>query len=151
MQGRQIDNLKMVNSESLRVADQLNRAFSGDAWHGPPVRELLARIDAGGASARPMAGAHSIWELVLHIDIYTLGAIEALRGIPLPRWYGTGQDWPAPVHVSDDDWKQAKARLFQNAEHLASAIRELPDDRLFATVPGRDPQRVTSRSYLRRK
>lgn len=129
--------MKVMGSEALRIADQLSRAFSGDAWHGPPIRDLLAGVTANQAADRPIAAAHSIWELVLHIDIYTCGALEATRGIPLPRWYGTGQDWPPVPNASNEEWARAKDRLFQNAEQLALAIREFPENRLLETVPGR--------------
>src|SRR5271169_5472946 len=54
-------------SEPARIADQLRRAFDGDAWHGPALLELLADVDAAAAAATPLADAHSIWELVLHV------------------------------------------------------------------------------------
>jgi uncharacterized damage-inducible protein DinB len=54
-------------SETARLADQIRRAFEGDAWHGDSVLELLATVDAATAAARPIKNAHSIWELILHI------------------------------------------------------------------------------------
>src|SRR3954454_9849684 len=130
--------MRIMDSEPLRIADQLSRAFSGDAWHGPPLRDLLAGITAVEASDRPIVAAHSIWELVLHINIYTCAALEATRGVPIPHWYGTGEDWPPAMDVSEDGWTQEKGRLFRNAEQLALAIRELPESRLLDIVPGRD-------------
>ena len=128
----------MMNSEPLRIADQLSRAFSGDPWHGPPIRDLLAGITAVQASDRPVAAAHSILELVLHIDLYTQAALEATDGTPMPGWYGTEQDWPPVLEVSDADWAQAKERLFQNAVQLAVAIRTFAENRLLDIVPGRE-------------
>jgi hypothetical protein len=54
-------------SEIHRIADQLKRSLEGEAWHGPALRELLSGVTAKQAAARPLAGAHSIWEIVLHI------------------------------------------------------------------------------------
>ena len=54
-------------SEIARLADQVRRAFEGDAWHGDSIKELLAGVTAATAAARPIKNAHSIWELVLHI------------------------------------------------------------------------------------
>ncbi len=39
--------------EKSRIADQLKRAFEGDAWHGPAVLEVLE-----GVSARSRQQAH---------------------------------------------------------------------------------------------
>lgn len=56
--------------ETDRIRDQLERAFSGNAWHGPSVLEILENVTASQAAAHPIAGANSIWELVLHIGAW---------------------------------------------------------------------------------
>ena len=124
-----------MNAESLRIADQLARAFTGDPWHGPPLRELLTGVGAAQACSRPVPSAHTICELVVHIDMYVTAAIEALQGTPMPEWYGTEQDWPKQ---DPRPWNEAVESLFRNAERLARAIERLTDDKLQAAVPGRD-------------
>ncbi len=64
--------------EPARIADQLSRAFDGNAWHGPALLELLADIDAATAAAKPLADAHSIWELVLHVAAWDGAALVRL-------------------------------------------------------------------------
>ena len=54
-------------SEINRIVDQMDRAFAGDAWHGPSLASLLEGISAEDAAKHPVRGAHSIWELVNHI------------------------------------------------------------------------------------
>jgi hypothetical protein len=127
-----------MNDECLRIADQLNRAFSGDAWHGPPLRELLHGITAEQARERPLASAHTVWELTVHMDLYVKAACEAVQGIPMPRWFGAGQDWPQITASEESDWAETTGRLFRNAERLGMAIRKLQDENLQETVPGRD-------------
>jgi uncharacterized damage-inducible protein DinB len=126
-----------MNSETARIADQLRRAFRGEAWHGPSLLDLLAEIAPEQARARPLRSAHSIWELVLHIDIYLQVCFEATRGTPMPELYGTGRDWPALTADSADAWFDAQDRLFQNAENLAQAVEKFDDAKLQDTVPGR--------------
>ena len=58
-----------MNSETRRIADQLRRAFSGDAWHGDAISELLSGVTADQAQARPLSRSHSIREIVLHIEV----------------------------------------------------------------------------------
>jgi len=129
----------MSNTECLRIADQLRRAFEGEAWHGPALRELLGNVTADQANARPLKAAHSIWELTLHIDVWTRAALESLRGVPMPNLsiIGTKKDWPSPPHVSEGDWKTATDKLFQTGAELAHAIEGFGDERLSDTVPGR--------------
>ena len=127
-----------MNSECNRIADQLRRAFGGDAWHGPPLRELLAGVSIEQALGRPLATAHSIWELVVHIDMYVDAAIQAAHGTPMPRWYGTDQDWPPVTYSAAGAWADALERLFRNGESLARAIEGFTDSRLQEAVPGRE-------------
>jgi len=125
-------------SECLRIADQLRRAFSGDPWHGSPLRDLLAGINAEQACLRPLPSAHTIWELVLHIEIYVNAAYEAIQVVPMPRLFGTEKDWPKVADAREGAWSGATDRLLQSSERLARAIDRFTDERLQETVPGRD-------------
>ena len=126
-----------MNSESLRITDQLRRAFTGDPWHGSPLLDLLAGITAEQARARPLRSVHSIWELVLHIDVYLHAALGAAQGVAMLKLYGTEGDWPAVSDDSSAAWIAAQDRLFQNAEKLAQAMERFDDAKLQDTVPGR--------------
>jgi hypothetical protein len=125
-------------AEAPRIADQLRRAFDGEAWHGPSLGELLSGINAQQAVARPVPAAHSIWELVLHIDVWTEAASEAIRGIPMPRLVGTPKDWANATDTSAAAWARATEHLFQSAARLASEIDGFDDARLKEVVPGRE-------------
>jgi hypothetical protein len=129
--------MNSVNSECLRIADQLRRAFNYDPWHGPPLRELLDGVTAEQARTRPLAGAHTIWELVLHIELYIRVALDATRGVAMPRLYETGKDWPE-AGTGREEWESANRRLFESGEELARAIEGFGDERLSESALGRD-------------
>jgi hypothetical protein len=57
-----------MSSELGRLEEQLRRSFEGGAWHGPAVGEVLAGVSPQAAAARPITGAHSIWELTLRLS-----------------------------------------------------------------------------------
>jgi len=126
-----------MKAEWRRIAEQLRRAFAGRAWHGPPIVELLGGIGPEEACARPVASAHSIWELMLHIDFWAQAALQATQGVAMPKFDGSGSDWPAPGPGEALAWFDAQDRLFDNAEKLAQAIERFDDARLLETVPGR--------------
>src|ERR1700756_3034247 len=63
-----------------QVVDQLHRAFDGEAWHGPALMEVLEGIDAETAAERPIPGAHSIWELVVHITAWEEVVARRIQG-----------------------------------------------------------------------
>ena len=126
-----------MNSESARIANQLRQAFAGDPWHGSPLRDLLAGVTAEQALAHPLPLAHSIWELVLHIDLWVDVAFEATQGVPMPKHFGTEKNWPAAADASAAGWAGATDHLLQYGERLAQAIEAFADTRLQDTVPGR--------------
>ena len=126
-----------MNTECLRTGDQLRRAFTGEPWHGSPLSELLAGITVEQACERPLASAHSIWELVLHIEVYVDAAYEVIKGVPMPQIAGTSSDWRSVSDTGSAAWSAATSRSFQSAERLAKGIEGFTDERLSDTVPGR--------------
>ena len=112
-------------SEVTRIQDQLQRAFVGGAWHGPSVLELLADVDADKAAARPIAGAHNIWELTLHIAAWEGAALRRLSGdrAELPD----KEDWPPVTDTSAAAWQQTIAILKDNNQQLQEAIADLAE------------------------
>jgi uncharacterized damage-inducible protein DinB len=128
-----------MSTECARIADQVRFAFSGDAWYGPNLRTSLTDVTAEQARARPLAAVHSIWELLLHIDLWADIAFRAAAfGIEMPKLYGTEKDWTTPFTGSEDEWAAAQAHLFETAERLAETIEAFPDERLGDIVPGRE-------------
>lgn len=49
------------------LAQQLEQTVHGPMWHGSALGELLADVTAAEARAYPIAGAHSIAELVVRV------------------------------------------------------------------------------------
>lgn len=127
-----------MNSESIRIADQLRRAFDGDAWHGDQLSKLLQGVTGDHACARPLAHGHTIWELVLHIDAWVRAALEAAQGGTMPQLYATEHDWPKVSDSSAAAWNAAIQRLLEGGEQLARAIEGFDDAKLPAIVPGRE-------------
>ena len=128
-----------MNTECNRIAYALASAINGEAWYGDSVREILDKITAGQAQARPIANAHSIWELVVHVEAWVILAEGAVQGKPIPAWstMPKEQDWPPVGDTSEVDWKEAVKSFFSTHLRLVEAIKKLGDDRLEATVPGR--------------
>ena len=86
-------------TEIERILDQLRRAYEGEAWHGPSVREVLAGVTAEQARERPLANAHSIWELVHHIAVWESVGRRRLEG-PLQSLWCNGWRY-RPVYGTD--------------------------------------------------
>jgi uncharacterized damage-inducible protein DinB len=134
--------MAMANTECLRIADQLRRAFDGNAFHGDPLSKILQDVSAEQAAAHPMAGAHSIWELLLHVEGWTRVTAEAIDGRAMPGWPVAGDgadfvDWPAVPQPTAQAWQAAVASLFAAGRQLSERIAQSSDSRLSELVPGR--------------
>lgn len=117
-----------MQAELSRLEEQLGRALEGEAWHGPSVLEVLAGISAEQAAAHPVAGAHSIWELVLHLcGTYRL-VLRRLGGDA--RHLAESEDWPTVPRPSDEDWRDVIRALKQLNEELRHAVKSFPVERL---------------------
>ena len=122
-------------SEKKRLNDQLKRAFEGKAWHGPSVSEVLEGVTAEQAAARPIVGAHSIWELALHIQTWErVGRRRIQEFVPID--VSDEEDWPKVTDTSDAAWAKTLEELRANHQALRAAIRELDETRLDEIVPG---------------
>ena len=121
-------------SEIQRIHDQLNRALQGEAWHGPSILELLADVTPARAAAKPLAGAHSIWEIVLHITAWVDAARQRVEGGEAKLT--AEQDWPAVRKTGEAAWKAAVEGLKNAHQSLQETILRLEDSRLKDRVPG---------------
>lgn len=123
-------------SEVERIRDQIQRSHGGPAWHGPSVNELLANVTAETASRRPLSGAHTIWELVLHIAAWESATLTAVTGGVMPEEPEDG-DWQVPANQSEEAWLRATGKLKVTQLALEESLGAFPDERLADTVPGR--------------
>ena len=114
-------------TEIERILDQLKRAFEGDAWHGPSVREALAGITFEQAHARPLANAHNIWELVRHIAVWEDVGRRRLTGDRAQIEISSPEDWPPPEDTSEAAWEQARDALNRGHQALVEAIARTPE------------------------
>jgi uncharacterized damage-inducible protein DinB len=128
-------------SEATRIADQLRRAFAGDAWHGDSVFEILHGVTAAQAAARPIKSAHTIWELVLHIATWDNAALQRLDGVAAEP--SDAQNFPVVTDATETAWRKALADVQSVHEQLVKAVSVLPDSQLDELVPGKEGAHYT--------
>ena len=122
-------------SEAALLADQLRRAFDGEAWHGDSVLEILADVDAGTAAAHPIKNAHSIWELVLHIAAWDDAVRRRTFGKPVTL--SDQENFPPVTDTSDAAWRKALDQLKRIHDELIKTVTGFSDSRLKEQVPGK--------------
>ena len=145
-----------MHSVAAQLSNHIKRTVAGPMWHGPALDELLASVSSDQAAARPIAAAHSIWEIVLHVAAWAEIALARLHGQrtgdPAPD-----EDWP-PVPGSDPkfgsdpgpksgsargpdaaaNWQAALERLRESYRALATHTRRLEPSAFDEKVAGAD-------------
>jgi uncharacterized damage-inducible protein DinB len=133
------------STELDRIRDQFRRAFEGEAWHGPSVLALLDGVTAQQAAGHPIPGAHSIWELTLHIRAWERACLRRLNGDPAQLT--DAEDWEPINNTSDAAWEATKQRLIDNHRELLDAIARIDESRLDETIY-QDPNVPYSSIYV---
>ena len=108
-------------SEAHRLLDQFKRAHDGDPWHGSPVKAVLAGVTADQASRKPPNGAHSIWELVLHMTGWRNEV--AARATGKPAGEPAAGDYPDIGDPTPARWMAALASLDASHQNLVQVVK----------------------------
>jgi uncharacterized damage-inducible protein DinB len=123
--------------DTTELARAIQATVTGPVWHGESLATLLRPVSASDAAAHPIAGAHSIWELVLHIASWA-GIAEQRLALEPTDEPDDEEDWPAPPRATSANWTGARAELAATHARLASAVSRLTPAALNRRVPGRN-------------
>ncbi len=121
-------------TEAVRIADQIRRAARGDAWHGPSLAEALDGVSAGDAAAHPVADAHSIWQLVGHIQTWTRAVQRRFEGDHAEP--SEAENFPAVRNTDPAAWAAACESVLAAHDALAQSVLRNPVRSLDEMVRG---------------
>ena len=116
-------------NEIARIVDQLEREHAGDPWHGSPLSAILEGVTPEQAAAKPLAHAHSIWELVLHMTGWKNEVRRRLSGAPAGE--PDAGDWPVVGAPTAERWTEARENLELAHRLLVGAVKEFPEPNLY--------------------
>ena len=122
-------------AQGAELARELETLAEGDNWHGPTLHELLDAVSVEGAAARPVPGAHTIWELVLHVTAWTDVFRQRLEGTAVEE--PEAGDCPAAPQPTSHAWAEATQALFAAHRALTARVSRLSDAELAAPILGR--------------
>ena len=90
-------------NETQRIVEEYDQVMHGIAWHGDPIWQILNAVSAESAAARPLAGAHSIWEIVTHMTFWEGVAAQRLSG----QRAGLVEElnFPAQPEATEANWR----------------------------------------------
>jgi uncharacterized damage-inducible protein DinB len=130
-----------LKTERDRIVDQLERAFEGEAWHGPSVLEVLEGVTWKKALRKPIPKAHSIWELVLHMTAWEDVVRRRLLG-QSPD-ITDEEDWPKVTDPSSAKWTRALEALRAGHKRLRETAADIKDEALDSSPTGKHSSRYT--------
>lgn len=134
-------------SDAARALVLIADAHGGDPWHGFSTRRILDGITAEHAATPPAGGAHSIWEVVLHMTAW-VHEMTARLGGRAPQEPDEG-DWPGVGAPTPERWKAAQAGLDEALGGLQTAAERVPDERWKVPMGvTRDPALGTGKTPL---
>ena len=133
-------------TECSRLADQIRRAFDGEAWHGDALVEVLSNVSAAQAAARPIKNAHTIWEIVLHIAAWDRAVLRRIGGTAVDL--SDSENFPAILDTGELAWETAVEQTRGVHSDLVKAVAAFPDSRLPEQVLGKEKQPYYDYFYM---
>ena len=111
-------------SEIKEIIEELKNIHGGNAWHGASLKDALEGIAYEQAAAHPLKNAHSVWEIVAHIEGWEGVFRRRLEGqeISEPE---TG-DFPDPAERSETAWTETLNKLETRIVNYCSRSKNCP-------------------------
>jgi uncharacterized damage-inducible protein DinB len=122
-------------THSSFLAPHIGRAFTGPAWHGESIAELVSDVTAKEAASRPFDDVHTIAELVGHIGAWAAVAEQRLAGAEGSP--SESEVWPEIDTSTDNTWAAAVRSSLETHRSLMRAAAALDESLLRENVPGR--------------
>ena len=123
-------------NEVQSIADQLSRAFSGEAWYGDSLSEILTDITAEKAVAHPVPKVHSILEIILHLTFTQDVMRRRIEGEDIA--INGAEDLFVIKEAGEAEWQDAIEKLTASHRQLLQVIGNLNADELHSKVVNRD-------------
>lgn len=126
--------MSAAHDPAAHLLADLIAAYDGSPWHGPSFRATLDGLTAGDAAARPVEGAHSVWEIVLHVTVWMDAGAQRLDR---RAYIDPPVDWPAtPDLAGDAAWRDSLRALDDAYHSLSDRVGRLSATDLDAPIAG---------------
>ncbi len=113
-----LTEVTMTHNEALER--RLAEMFDGHAWHGSPLLATLRDLTPAQAAATPIAGAHSIWALALHLEAWQRVVARRLAGNDSP--VTDAENFPVVPPADLAAWSATLARLAESDGAIRAAV-----------------------------
>ena len=124
----------MATSKTKLLLAGLKSAFDGPAWHGPSVKETLAKISSEDM-LKSTGKSHNIIELINHMTAWREFAIKKLQrdeGYDVSPEKNFSEVRQHDAHL----WQKALNDLEKSKDQLLELIGQIDDEKLKESVEG---------------
>jgi hypothetical protein len=111
-----------------RILRQYDQVLNGPAWHGDPIWEILGSVSVKAAAARPIANAHTIWEIVGHMAFWEEVATKRLGG--LRAGLEEERNFPSAPDATNANWQKTLDEFRASNHAFREALQTLEPARL---------------------
>ncbi len=115
-------------TEIERMLEHYDRVMHGNAWHGYAVWQILSGIAAEAAAHRPLADAHTIWEIVMHMTFWESVAAQRLAG--QRAGLDEALNFPAMPSATEANWQKTLEQFRASNQKFREALSKLDAARL---------------------
>ena len=115
------------------IAQHITDCFDGENWTGVNIADTLKDVSWQQAQQRTTASQNTIASLLHHIFYWNGIMMQRINGInpTVPETNG----FDVNELRNDNDWNELKEKAHQSFIQLANAVKNFPDEKLFATSP----------------
>jgi uncharacterized damage-inducible protein DinB len=134
----------MPHADIEHLLELLDEGFNKAAWHGPNLRGSIRGVTAREAAARPGAGRHNIWEIVVHAAYWKYAVRRRLLGEKRGSFELSGSNWfERPGDRGEKAWRADVALLEREHRRLREIVSSIQ-------AQGLDRRSRGSRTRVRR-
>ena len=127
-----------MNTEILRIAEQLKEAYEGAPWFGKNTKALLQEAETVNVFEKP-AGQHNLLELLWHILTWREFTLTRMRPDPEKNSaYFEQHDWRWLDHSKKFLWDTGLKKFGELHNELVEVLQQQQDSLLIERVPERD-------------
>lgn len=126
-----------MNTEILKIAEQLKETYEGDPWFGKNIKTIFAEAEAVNVFQKPN-GQHSILELLWHMLTWRDFTLSRMRThTEKNSAYFEQHDWRELDHNNKGLWHEGLKKFGALHNELLEVLQQQQDRLLIETVPER--------------
>ena len=127
-----------MNKEIQYIVSSLQRTLDGEPWYGRPVITLLKEIDPAMAFTKPGTNAHSLADLLWHMNAWAEFTLKRLQGDKqIDDAYMEKIDWRR-IDPAVHSWEKGLQQFQQLNQEIINILQGKDDNFLGEMVDFRE-------------